>query len=139
MGAPPRHLALRRRIRTQLTSLARSYNRRQSWATRTSSLPAQRLLEEALKPRAPLSLRRASPDPWPRAGLNSLADFFALGYKIALVTSSVSMAGLAGARAMLLELRNSGRQEEYFARAPGFHEVERWYRDLGFRPTKPFV
>ena len=78
-------------------------------------------------------------NPWPRAGLNSLADFFGLGYKIALITSSVSMAGLAGARAMLLELRNSGRQDEYFARAPGFQEVERWYRDLGFRPTKPFV
>ena len=78
-------------------------------------------------------------NPWPRAGLDSLADFFALGYRIALVTSSVSMAGLAGARAMLLELRRSGRQEEYFAKVPGFDEVERWYRDLGFRPTKPFV
>ncbi len=78
-------------------------------------------------------------NPWPRAGINSLPDFFALGYKVALVTSSVSMAALAGARAMLLELRSSGRQEEYFAKSPGFDEVERWYRDLGFRPTKPFV
>ena len=78
-------------------------------------------------------------NPWPRAGLNSLAEFFALGYKIALITSSVSMAGLGGARAMLLELRNTGRQDEYFAGDAGFQEVERWYRDLGFRPTKPFV
>jgi 2-methylisocitrate lyase-like PEP mutase family enzyme len=78
-------------------------------------------------------------NPWPRAGLNTLADFFALGYKVALVTSSVSMAALAGARALLLELRNTGRQEEYFVKSPGFDEVSRWYRDLGFRPTKPFV
>ena len=62
----------------------------------------------------------------------------ALGYKVALVTSSVSMAALAAARTMLLELKNSGRQDNYFAGAPGFDEVRRWYRDLGFRPTKPF-
>jgi len=48
------------------------------------------------------------------------------------------MAALAAARTMLLELKNSGRQDNYFAGAPGFDEVRRWYRDLGFRPTKPF-
>jgi 2-methylisocitrate lyase-like PEP mutase family enzyme len=77
-------------------------------------------------------------NPWPRAGINTMSEFFALGYKVALVTSSVSMAALAAARAMLLELKNAGRQDNYFDRAPGFDEVRRWYRDLGFRPTKPF-
>jgi 2-methylisocitrate lyase-like PEP mutase family enzyme len=77
-------------------------------------------------------------NPWPRAGIDTMAEFFALGYKVALVTSSVSMAALAAARTMLLELKNSGRQDNYFAGAPGFDEVRRWYRDLGFRPTKPF-
>jgi 2-methylisocitrate lyase-like PEP mutase family enzyme len=78
-------------------------------------------------------------NPWPRAGLNTLPEFFALGYKIALVTSSVSTAALAGARTMLLELKRTGSQEDYFARVSGFDDIEGWYRDLGFRPTKPFV
>jgi 2-methylisocitrate lyase-like PEP mutase family enzyme len=77
-------------------------------------------------------------NPWPRAGINTMSEFFALGYKVALVTSSVSMAALAAARTMLLELKNSGCQDNYFAGAPGFDEVRQWYRDLGFRTTKPF-
>jgi len=77
-------------------------------------------------------------NPWPRAGINTMAEFFAMGYKIALVTSSVSMAALAAARTMLLELKNTGQQDSYFANVAGFDEVRRWYRDLGFRPTKPF-
>ena len=68
-----------------------------------------------------------------------MAEFFALGYKVALVTSSVSMAALAAARTMLLELKAAGRQDTYFDNIPGFDEVHRWYRDLGFRPTKPFI
>jgi 2-methylisocitrate lyase-like PEP mutase family enzyme len=78
-------------------------------------------------------------NPWPRAGINSLSDFFALGYKVALVTSSVSLAALAAARTMLLELKQTGRQDNYFASISGFDDVQRWYRDLGFRPTKPFA
>ncbi len=78
-------------------------------------------------------------NPWPRAGLNSLDEFFALGYKVALVTSSVSMAALAAARTMLVELRETGRQDQYMENLPGFSEVRDWYRELGFRPTKPFV
>jgi 2-methylisocitrate lyase-like PEP mutase family enzyme len=84
--------------------------------------------------RAPLPLV----NPWPRAGIDTMAEFFALGYKVALVTSSVSMAALAAARAMLLALKDTGRQDDYFAGVAGFDEVRRWYRDLGFRPTKPF-
>jgi 2-methylisocitrate lyase-like PEP mutase family enzyme len=77
-------------------------------------------------------------NPWPRAGINTMSEFFALGYKVALVTSSVSMAALAAARSLLLELKTTGRQDDYFANVAGFDEVRGWYRDLGFRPTKPF-
>jgi len=78
-------------------------------------------------------------NPWPRAGINTMSEFFALGYKVALLTSSVSMAALAAARTMLLELKSAGRQDNYFANIAGFDEVQGWYRDLGFRPTKPFA
>jgi len=77
-------------------------------------------------------------NPWPRAGINTMSEFFALGYKVALVTSSVSMAALAAARTMLQELKTTGSQDDYFADVPGFDAVRNWYRDLGFRPTKPF-
>jgi 2-methylisocitrate lyase-like PEP mutase family enzyme len=77
-------------------------------------------------------------NPWPRAGIDSMAEYFALGFKVALVTSSVSMAALAAARTMLRQLKSTGNQDDYFAEVAGFDEVRRWYRDLGFRPTKPF-
>ena len=77
-------------------------------------------------------------NPWPRAGINTMTEFFGLGFKIALVTSSVSMAALAAARTMLQELKATGAQENYFDQIDNFDEVRRWYRDLGFRPTKPF-
>ena len=77
-------------------------------------------------------------NPWPRAGINTMSEFFALGFKVALVTSSVSMAALAAARTMLQELKTTGNQDNYFAGVPGFDAVRRWYRDLGFRRTKPF-
>ena len=77
-------------------------------------------------------------NPWPRAGINTMSEFFALGFKVALVTSSVSMAALAAARAMLQELKTTGSQDKYFASVPGFDAVRNWYRDLGFRRTKPF-
>jgi methylisocitrate lyase len=78
-------------------------------------------------------------NPWPRAGIDTMSEFFALGYKVALVTSSVSMAALAAARTMLLTLKETGSQEEYFNNVPDFDAIHRWYRDLGFRPTKPFA
>jgi 2-methylisocitrate lyase-like PEP mutase family enzyme len=77
-------------------------------------------------------------NPWPRAGIDTMSEFFNLGYKVALVTSSVSMAALAAARTMLLTLKEKGSQEEYFKSVPGFGDIHSWYRDLGFRPTKPF-
>jgi methylisocitrate lyase len=78
-------------------------------------------------------------NPWPRAGIDTIPEFFSLGYKVALMTSSVSMAALAAARTMLLTLKETGSQEEYFKNVPGFGDIQRWYRDLGFRPTKPFA
>ncbi len=86
-------------------------------------------------PRTPVPLI----NPWPRAGIQAISDFFAMGFKVALVTSSVSLAALAAARSMLLKLKKTGRQEEYFTRVEGFREIRSWYRDLGFRPTKPFL
>jgi 2-methylisocitrate lyase-like PEP mutase family enzyme len=77
-------------------------------------------------------------NPWPRAGIDTLSEFFGLGYKVALVTSSVSLAALAAARTMLLTLKESGQQDDYFAAVPRLDDVQRWYRDLGFRPTKSF-
>jgi len=77
-------------------------------------------------------------NPWPRVGINTMSEFFALGFKVALVTSSVSMAALAAARTMLQELKTTGSQDSYFAGVPGFDAVRNWYRDLGFRRTKPF-
>src|SRR5262245_24051850 len=78
-------------------------------------------------------------NPWPRAGIDTMSEFFSLGYKVALVTSSVSMAALAAARTMLQELKTTGSQDRYFSRIPDFDSVRRWYRDLGFRTTKPFA
>ena len=77
-------------------------------------------------------------NPWPRNGISSTAEFFALGYKVALMTSFVSLAGLAAARTMLFELKRSGRVDGYFAEVPGYDVVRHWYEDLGFRPTQPF-
>ena len=85
-------------------------------------------------PRVPVPLM----NPWPRAGINTISEFFALGYKVALVTSSVSLAAVAAARTMLLELKKTGRQDDYFANVTGFDQVRGWYRDLGLRATKPF-
>jgi 2-methylisocitrate lyase-like PEP mutase family enzyme len=77
-------------------------------------------------------------NPWPRAGIDTLSEFFGMGYKVALLTSSISMAALAAARTMLVTLKQTGRQDEYFASVPDFDDVQNWYRDLGFRPTKRF-
>lgn len=76
--------------------------------------------------------------PWPRGGINNVNDLFAMGCKVALMTSYVHLAGLAAARTMLLELHESGKVEDYFATVPDFAPVRRWYEDLGFRSTQPF-
>lgn len=78
-------------------------------------------------------------NPWPRAGINSTDELFSLGFKVALMTSFISLAALSAARTMLLNLRQTGRVDGYFADIDGYPEVRHWYEDLGFRPTKPFV
>jgi 2-methylisocitrate lyase-like PEP mutase family enzyme len=77
--------------------------------------------------------------PWPRGGINDVNDLFATGCTVALMTSNVSLAGLAAARTMLLQLRERGNVEDYFNSVPDLAPVRHWYEDLGFRPTKPFV
>jgi 2-methylisocitrate lyase-like PEP mutase family enzyme len=76
-------------------------------------------------------------NPWPRNNINSTDEFFGLGYKVALMTSFVSLAGLSAARNMLQELKRTGRVDKYFAEMPGYQDIRHWYEDLGFRPTQP--
>jgi methylisocitrate lyase len=69
---------------------------------------------------------------WPK-GRMTVFEFLQLGYRIALVPSSVSLAALAAVREMLLELKHKGTERDYFGRQKDVQEVERWYRDLDMR------
>ena len=66
---------------------------------------------------------------WPKAHVTVL-EFLQLGFKIALMPSSVSLAALSAVKEMLLELKNQGTERNYFSRQKNIQEVERWYRDL---------
>jgi methylisocitrate lyase len=67
---------------------------------------------------------------WPRA-LMTAFDFLRMGFRIAFMPSSISLAALAAAREMLIELRGKGIDREYFSRQQEFPEIEQWYRNLG--------
>ena len=67
---------------------------------------------------------------WPRARLN-VFDFIEMGYRVALMPSSVPLAAITAARELLLELKRSGRDQDYFARQREFSDSESWYRNLG--------
>ena len=67
---------------------------------------------------------------WPRT-LMTAFDFLRMGFRIALMPSSVPLAALAGAREMLIALRENGTEREYFNRQQEFTETERWYKNLG--------
>ena len=67
---------------------------------------------------------------WPRARLN-VFDFIEMGYRVALMPSSVPLAATTAARELLLELKRSGRDQDYFARQREFSDSESWYRNLG--------
>ena len=67
---------------------------------------------------------------WPRARLN-VFDFIEMGYRVALMPSSVPLAAITAARELLLELKRSGRDQDYFARQRDFSDSESWYRNLG--------
>jgi 2-methylisocitrate lyase-like PEP mutase family enzyme len=72
---------------------------------------------------------------WPKAQLSAW-DFFQLGCRIALVPSSLPLAALIGARNMLLDLKQTGTDRNYFARQAGFTETEAWYKKIGAAPKQ---
>jgi len=67
---------------------------------------------------------------WPRTRM-AADEFIQMGFRVALMPSSVPLAALAAAREMLLELRQTGRDRDYFARQSEFAKTESWYKDLG--------
>ena len=71
---------------------------------------------------------------WPRP-LMTAHEFLALGFRVALMPSSVPLAALAAAREMLLELRQTGIDRDYFAKQKEFAGTDRWYKELG-KPVK---
>jgi methylisocitrate lyase len=71
---------------------------------------------------------------WPKNHV-SAAEFFAMGYRIALTPSSIPLAAVAGAREMLLEMKQAGNDRSFFAKQPGAAGAEAWYKRIG--ATKP--
>ena len=67
---------------------------------------------------------------WPKAKMSAF-EYFQLGFRIALMPSSLPLAALGGAREMLLELRRTGNDREYFAKRNSSVETEVWYKKLG--------
>ena len=67
---------------------------------------------------------------WPRGNLTA-REFFELGFRVALAPSSLALAALTGAREMLVALRESGSDRDYFARQNSFATTESWYKKLG--------
>jgi methylisocitrate lyase len=67
---------------------------------------------------------------WPKT-LMTAAEFLQLGFRIALLPSSIPLAALSAAREMLLELRQSGTDRPYFARQKEYSTIETWYKNLG--------
>lgn len=67
---------------------------------------------------------------WPKDKV-SAADFFSMGYRVALMPSSLPLAALTGARNMLLALQQNGSDRGYFAQQENFAATEAWYKKLG--------
>ena len=67
---------------------------------------------------------------WPRARTSAF-EFIDMGYCIALMPSSVPVAAVTAARELLLELKRSGRDQDYFGRQGQFAISEAWYKNLG--------
>ena len=61
----------------------------------------------------------------------SAFEFFDIGFRVALMPSSVPLAALTAAREMLLQLRQTGIDRGYFAEQKEFSPTERWYKNLG--------
>ena len=67
---------------------------------------------------------------WPKAQV-SAAEFFALGFRIALTPSSIPLAATNAAREMLLEMKKQGTDRDYFAQQKDLAATESWYKKLG--------
>ena len=67
---------------------------------------------------------------WPRL-LMTAFEFLELGFRVALMPSSVPLAALTGAREMLLQLKQTGADRGYFAEQKQFAQTDRWYKNLG--------
>lgn len=67
---------------------------------------------------------------WPKDKVNA-SEFFAMGFRIALVPSSLPLAALSGARNMLLALQEQDNDRGYFAQQKDFAATEAWYKKLG--------
>jgi 2-methylisocitrate lyase-like PEP mutase family enzyme len=67
---------------------------------------------------------------WPKAQLKAF-EFFRLGFRIALIPSSLPLAATTAAREMLLDLKQSGTDRDYFAKQKEFTATESWYKQLG--------
>jgi methylisocitrate lyase len=67
---------------------------------------------------------------WPRPRMTA-SEFLELGFRVALMPSSLPLAALTAAREMLLELRQTGHEQDYFVRQREFTSAERWYKNLG--------
>jgi 2-methylisocitrate lyase-like PEP mutase family enzyme len=61
----------------------------------------------------------------------SASQYLQSGFRVALMPSSVSLAAVAAAREMLLELMQKGTERDYFRRIKDFEGADRWYRTLG--------
>jgi len=67
---------------------------------------------------------------WPRALLSAF-EFLDLGFRVALMPSSVPLAALTAAREMLLQLKQTGVDRDYFVRQKEFARSDGWYKNLG--------
>lgn len=67
---------------------------------------------------------------WPKAQISAF-EFFKLGFRIALIPSSLPLAATTAAREMLLDLKQSGTDRDYFAKQKEFPATESWYKRLG--------
>lgn len=67
---------------------------------------------------------------WPKGQL-SATEFFTMGFCIALTPSSIPLAATTAAREMLIELKQTGNDRDYFAQQKGFTAAETWYKKLG--------
>lgn len=67
---------------------------------------------------------------WPKNRL-SAAEFFAMGFRIALTPSSIPLAATTAARDMLLEMKRTGNDRGFFAAQKGYADAEAWYKKVG--------